>query len=90
MKKRFRMTLYQFNLLDKAEQSYTLWQYGVKLAEIKNKHYNLILYQIDAFYVEVWYQIKRNEIRQYVSFLTTDKLTPYLNQIDVRSVCNSI
>lgn len=45
------MTLYQFNLLTKAEQSYMMWQHGVKLADIKNKNYHLILYQIDAFYL---------------------------------------
>jgi hypothetical protein len=82
------MTLYQFTLRNKAEQAYTQWQCGVKLAEIKNKHYNLILYQIDSFYVVVWYHIKRNEIKQYVSFMTTDKLIPYLNQVDVSGVCN--
>jgi hypothetical protein len=68
MKERFILMLYELNLLNKAEQSYTLWQYRVKFAEIKNKYSNLILYQIDAFYVEVWYHVKRKEITQYVSF----------------------
>ncbi|HEX8334333.1 MAG TPA: hypothetical protein VF622_17050 [Segetibacter sp.] len=80
------MTLYQFNALNQQEQASVLWEDGVMLTAITNKDYRLLLYQIDAFYVEVWFHKKRNKIVRYMSFIGTDKLTPYLNQIDVSEV----
>jgi len=72
------MTLYQFNALDEAEQQEALWEKGVHIAERDAGEWRLILYQIEAFYVEVWYQREDNYILKYRSFLSMEQLEPYL------------
>jgi hypothetical protein len=75
------MTLYQFNALDKLQQANAVFEHGVYLTDLINKHYKLLLFQIDAFYVEAWYDFKVKKVMKYRSFKGTEHLTPYLNQI---------
>ena len=49
------MTLDQFKILTKDEPAINIWEYGVHIAGRKEGEFELLLYQIDAFYVEVWY-----------------------------------
>lgn len=44
--------------------------------------YTLILYQLDAFYVEVKYDADGNEILGLRSFLNVNRLEPYLKDIN--------
>lgn len=78
------MTLYQFKFLDEAEQQETLWEMGVHIAERDEGEWRLILYQIEAFYVEVWYHREDNYILKFRSFLSTEQLEPYLSKVDIR------
>jgi hypothetical protein len=61
------MTLYQFNLLDQTERAEILWDKGVHLANRQEKDFKILLYQVDGFYVEVWYDVNRNEISRLKS-----------------------
>ena len=74
------MTLYQFIRMDEMEQGEALWEHGVHIADRDEGEHKLILYQIDAFYVEVWYHKEYNVVRKYRSFLSTDELEPYLGK----------
>ena len=56
------MTLYQFNALDEMNQAEALWDKGVHISEGEDDIHRFILYQIDAFYVEVWYHKAYNVI----------------------------
>ena len=76
------MTLYEFNALDRMEQAESIWD-GVFLGDRKDSEHRILLYQIDDFYVEVFYHIQYNTIRRFRSFSSTDQLDPYLNQIDL-------
>ena len=78
------MTLYQFNSLDETQQANVLWEYGVHISERPSKYYNLILYQLDGFYVEVWYHPEENSIKRLRSFSSTDQLEPYLSKIKIK------
>jgi hypothetical protein len=70
------MTLYQFNMLDEMEQAEAVWN-GTHIAERKDAEFDILLYQIDGFYVEVFYDREYNVIRRLRSFLSTEQLTPY-------------
>lgn len=77
------MTLHQFHELDEMEQVEALWEHGVLIADRDEGEYKLILYQIDAFYVEVWYHKQYNVVRKYRPFSSIEILGPYLDQLNV-------
>lgn len=84
------MTLYQFSLLDEIEQAEMLWEKGVFLMTIDDLEHNYILYQLEAFYIEVKYHKQLNVIQSLKTFKTTDLLTPYLHQIDILTEINEL
>lgn len=78
------VTLYQFNAMDEMEQIEALWEHGVHITERQDGEYRLILYQIDSFYVEVWYHMEDNDIRRFRSFSSITQLEPYLKNIEIK------
>jgi hypothetical protein len=58
------MTLYQFIALDEMEQQEAIWE-GTHIGDRQDEEHNILLYQIDGFYVEVFYHRELNVIRRY-------------------------
>jgi hypothetical protein len=77
------MTLYEYKQLEETEQAIALWDKGVHLGERFNGEHNILLYQMDGFYVEVFYHPDCNAIVRIRSFKSTGQLLPYLDQMDV-------
>ena len=75
------MTLYQFNQLDEMEQQEAIWE-GALIADRMDREYKILLYQIDGFYVEVFYHQEYNVIRRYRSFASTEQLAPNLERLN--------
>ncbi len=65
------MTFYEFNQLDEMEQAEAVWD-GVFIANREDSEHKILLYQIDAFYVEVYYHKEYNVIRRFRSFSSTN------------------
>ena len=78
------MTLNQFHKLDEMEQVEALWEFGVQIADRHEGEHKLILYQIDAFYVEVWYHKEYDVVRKYRAFSSMDILEPYLDKLNIK------
>ena len=76
------MTLYEFIELDEQEQAEAIWE-GVHIGEREDQEHNILLYQIDAFYVEVFHHKEFNVIRKFRPFSSTEPLTPYLDKIKI-------
>lgn len=76
------MTLYQFNAMDEMEQAEAVWD-GTHIGERFDEEYNILLYQIDNFYVEAYYHREYNVLRRFRSFSSIDQLSTYLAQIDI-------
>ena len=74
------MKLYQFIQLDEMEQQEAICE-GTFIAERFDAEHKILLYQIDGFYVEVFYHSEHNVIKKYRPFSSTDQLRLYLNQI---------
>lgn len=74
------MTLYEFNALSDFEQAEVLWT-GALLAHREDGIFRILLYQLDSFYVEVFYNKTGNTLSRFRSFSTTSLLEPYLEQI---------
>ena len=76
------MTLYEFNALNVNDQAETIWEF-VFIAEREDIDHRILLYPIDNFYVEVYYDKDFNVLRKFKSFDSTDELEPYLDKIDI-------
>lgn len=75
--------MHDFIFLDKAVQAVSVFEQGVLIAERELIFYRVLLYQVDSFYVEVFFHKKENNIHKLRPFVTMDLLNPYLNQIDL-------
>ena len=76
------MTLYDFIKMDEPEQAEAVWD-GVFIAEREYKEDRILLYAVDEFYVEVFYNKVTNAINRFRPFTTVRLLDPYLDNIDL-------
>lgn len=72
--------------MDQCEQAQATWNYGEHLATRTTVMYKILLWQIEDFYIEMFYDYINNKIEKLRSFRNPDLLTPYLNQIDITSI----
>jgi hypothetical protein len=77
------MKLFEFNKMDAVNKFDTLCRCGELLGERISQGAKVLLYQIDAFYVEVYYVASLNKIDKMRSFGSTNHLKPYLEEIDI-------
>jgi len=80
------MTLFDFQLLPEQEQVNSLYHDGVYIGKRKAKETTILLYQLDSFYVEVFYRSYRRHISRIRCSGSTIFLDPYLEQIDVEDL----
>ena len=78
-----RMTLDEFSLLDEPKQAEALIEHGIFIAERHYKNFNIFLYQIDNFYVEIFHNLNFNMMQGMRSFADDEALEPYLESIDI-------
>ena len=76
------MTLREFQLIDAQQQAEKLLD-AVCIAGRDEADQKVLLYQLDSFYVEVYYHPRRNLITQYKSFDDLDKLDVYLDKVEL-------
>ena len=77
------MTLYQFNVLTENEKTAIVWSKGDFVIERKENNFSILLYQVQSFYVEVFYSGNENKISRLRSFSSTQQLEPYLEKINI-------
>jgi hypothetical protein len=80
------MTVYDFQLLPQQKQVEVLYRDGVYIGKYKDANSVILLYQLDGFYVEVFYRKYRSHIKLLHCFESTEHLDPYLEQIDVEGL----
>lgn len=80
------MTIYKFNRLDAVNKVDALIHHSVLIDRRNDAGHRILLYQLDAFYVEVYYDIEYNKISKIKSFSSTSLLKPYLSKIDITSL----
>ena len=79
------MTEDQFNKLSEDGQSDVISKKGVLIGLRRTEEYRVLLYQIGAFYAEVFYHPTNNVIK-IKSFSSTEGLQPYLKQISLNGL----
>lgn len=82
------MSCFEFSLLSESEQVALLYEEGIYLGKRREKRRVVLLYQLDGFYVEIYYSSYRRLIHMMYANDTTDILDPYLDQIDVEYLVN--
>jgi hypothetical protein len=51
---------------------------------------SVFLFQLDGFYIEIFFLQDNDELYSIRSFETTDQLNPYLSKIDVQSLMREL
>ncbi len=80
------MTLFDFRNLPDTVQIDILYSEGIYVGKRKHGTSIVVLYQLESFYVEVFYTKYRRYIRNINSFQSTAFLNPYLELIDVDEI----
>lgn len=84
------MIIQHFNTLSKQDQQNNLLREGIFLAEREDGPFRIMLYQLDSFYVEVYFFNLYNKVAFLQSFTDTDALEPYLEQLNVTGMLNEV
>lgn len=77
------MTQMDFRLLTQPEQLDVLYTTGVFIGKRKLGSTSVLLYQLEGFYVEVYYRKHRRYASKIHCFRSTEYLDPYLEQIEL-------
>jgi hypothetical protein len=77
------MTLFDFKLLTEEDQLDLLHKEGVYIGKRKEAGLTILLYQLDSFYVEVFYKKYRYYVHELKCTDLMSCLDPYLEQIKV-------
>lgn len=80
------MTLQNFRALTQNKQNKKLLTEGVCVADRRTADVQALLFQIEGFYVEVFFNERGDEVLFSRSFEDTEELDPYLQHIDLSQV----
>lgn len=80
------MHLADFVVLNNIEQIKSLTTKGVRLGNRTDEQYQITLYQIDGFYVEVHYHKIKKHVSHLGAFSTIEPLEPYLAEMDISNL----
>jgi hypothetical protein len=77
------MTAERFNTLTLPQQCYYTVKCGIYLASFNDCHFSLDLYQVNNYYVEVFYRLGETECSFARAFSDTFDLNKYLQKISI-------
>jgi hypothetical protein len=77
------MKITEFQILPLADQLELIYEEGVYIGKRSILGCSVVLYQLDAFYVEVFYRQYRRNITRLSYSRSTNILDPYLEQIGI-------
>lgn len=80
------MNFYEFRMLDKIDQIDLLYKDGIYIGKRREGKSIVVLYQLNSFYVKVFYQKYRCYVRRLYCFTSTQLLNPYLDQVNVEDM----
>ena len=80
------MLLHEFKYQEKQKKQQLLFENGIYLASRFIKDYQLVLFAVDSFYVEVYFDLEHEQVGYIKAFSSTDELMPYLSSIDITAI----
>ena len=82
------MNLCEFCLLSMEEKRYAVLNKAVLIDKRKKDHMVIFLLQLHAFYVEMYFDLKKNNVDGFRFFDETGLLDPYLRNIKIDDLLN--
>lgn len=76
------MTVYDFIDLDEVQQAKATWT-GAHISQREDQEHIILLYQLQNFYVEVFYNKRFTCIKKFRPFISTEHLEPYLSKMKI-------
>ena len=70
------MTLFEFDTSHEIEQAEAIWR-GSIISNREDNGYLILLYRINNFYVEAYYDTEYNTLHKFKSYACIDKLVHY-------------
>ena len=80
------MELSEFNQLHINDRANHLWKYGVYLISRVESEFKIALYQLNNYYVEVYYNFMDSGIEEIKAFKSIPPLSPYFDLIDMAKI----
>jgi hypothetical protein len=80
------MTMRDFELMNGIEKMQAIAELGVFLAKRKEGCFSISLYQIEDFYIEIYFHTTQLLYISARTFTNTAELSSYLDQIDISSL----
>ncbi|GAC1419534.1 MAG: hypothetical protein NVS1B13_21300 [Flavisolibacter sp.] len=80
------MKMLEFKIMDQSDQINLLYKEGTYIGKRKKNNQDLVLYQLDSFYIEITYIEYRRFIQKIRCFSSTSLIDPYLEQINLASL----
>jgi hypothetical protein len=84
------MDIRDFNFMDGMAKTEVLATEGVFLAERNDGCFRISLYQVNDFYVEIYYHKTRSFYLCIRSFKNVSEIFPYLEEIDISDIYKMI
>lgn len=78
----------QFNILNFDEQAWHVWHHATYMIVRQNKTYRVNLYYMNGYYIQLWYNVKRNRIDKIAATVSHKVLNAYLPLITIDSIIN--
>lgn len=82
------MQLAEFRSLSYEEQVDVLYREGIYIGKKKAGNEIILLYQLDYYYVKIFYSSYRENVRTICIFTSTRFLSGFLNHIDIEELKN--
>jgi hypothetical protein len=80
------MNLRRFNQLSRNEQRLCLLTKGIFLDERSTLRHDVMLYELDGYYIEAYFLKNTNKAVFFKTFTDTVYLEPYLQEIDLQQL----
>ena len=77
------MTLSEFNVLDKEQQAKAIWS-GTRVATRCDEGHEIVLYQIDGLFVEVFFDMTYEELIKIEAIGNVNQLLIYLKPYEAK------
>ncbi|HZI00400.1 MAG TPA: hypothetical protein VEX63_04590 [Flavisolibacter sp.] len=80
------MTLHEFRLLTDEEQKKIIYDEGIYIGKRKLNGQTVLAYQLEDFYIEIFFTVYRMHISRMSCFRNTNRLEPYLVHMNIEEL----
>lgn len=80
------MEFYKFRILDQNQQIDLIYKNGIYIGKLKEGSSTVVLYQLESYYIKIFYQKYRCYVSRIYCFTSTALLDPFIDQISVNDM----